>query len=149
MMQMRWMAAIGAALLAAAGPAVGHVTVWPRESRASAHEKYEVRVPNEKQSDTIGIEVRFPPGLRVRSLEQKAGWVTEPILDGSGAVVGVRWSGRLAPRQFTEFGLLAVNPPSSGELVWSAVQSYADGTRIEWTGSPASKTPAPRVVLRD
>lgn len=136
-----------AAAVAVAVPASAHVTVWPKTSVPAAHEKYEVRLPNEKQADTIALELRFPAALKVRSLEQKPGWTTELIRDRSGGVTGVRWTGRLAPMQFTEFGLLATNPPTPGDLVWSATQFYADGTKIEWSGPVGSKTPAPRVTL--
>jgi hypothetical protein len=139
--------AVAAALLCASTAAIGHVTVWPKVSRAGAHEKYEVRVPNEKQSDTISIELHLPAGLRVTSFEQKPGWITQVLRDGSGAIVGVRWTGRLPPRQFTEFGLLAVNPART-DLVWPAMQGFADGSRIEWTGGAGSRTPAPHVTLQ-
>ena len=134
-------------LVAIPAAAAAHVTVWPKESTAGAREKYEVRVPNEKQADTIGIELRFPAGVRVSAVEQKPGWLSEPMRDPAGALIGVRWTGKLAPQQFTEFGLLAVNPPAAKELVWTAVQIYADGTRVDWSGPAGSKTPAPRVSL--
>jgi uncharacterized protein YcnI len=139
---------IAAALLLLPTAALAHVTIWPKESSSGAREKYEVRVPNEKQADTVAIEVRFPTGLRVTSFEQKPGWMTEPLRDASSNAIGVRWTGRLAPQQFTEFGLLAVNPPSSGELSWTATQIFADGTKVEWSGAAGSKTPAPRVTIR-
>jgi hypothetical protein len=138
---------IFAAALAAASPAAGHVTVWPKASVPGAHEKYVVRVPNEKQADTIRIEVRFPAGLDVMSFEQKPGWRTEPLRDGAGRLIGVGWTGSLPPAEFVELGVLAVNPRTSGDLVWTAVQAFADGTRVEWSGPPASKTPAPHVTL--
>jgi hypothetical protein len=137
-----------ALLLAVFTPASAHVTVWPKDSVQGAREKYEIRVPNEKQADTIRVEVRFPAGLKVTSFEQKPGWNTEPLRDGSGAIVGARWTGRLPPMQFTGFGLLAVNPPRAGQIEWTSVQLYADGTRVEWSGPAGSKTPAPRVTLR-
>lgn len=136
-----------AAAAAVAVPASAHVTVWPKTSAPGAHEKYEVRLPNEKQADTIALELRFPAALKVRSLEQKPGWTTELIRDQSGGVTGVRWTGRLAPMQFIEFGLLATNPATPSDLVWSATQFYADGTKIEWSGPAGSKAPAPRVTL--
>jgi uncharacterized protein YcnI len=139
---------LAAALLLAPVPALAHVTIWPKESAVKAREKYEVRVPNEKQADTVAVELRFPAGLRVTSFEQKPGWMTEPVRDASGNTIGVRWTGRLAPQQFTEFGLLAVNPPAAGELSWTAVQSFSDGTKVEWSGPAGSKTPAPRVTIR-
>jgi hypothetical protein len=148
MKPMRVALSAGAALICASTPAPAHVTVWPKQSEAGIHEKYDVRVPNEKQADTVIVEVRFPAGLRVSSFEQKPGWQTEPVRDGSGTVVGVRWSGRLPPHEFTEFGLLAVNPPSAADLSWTATQVYSDGTKIEWSGPPGSKTPAPHVLIR-
>lgn len=138
---------IFAAALAFAVPAQAHVTVWPKTSSLGAHEQYEVRVPNERQVDTVAIEVRFPTALKITSFEQKPGWNTELIRDASGAIAGVRWSGSLAAMQFTQFGLLATNPAHGSELVWSATQVYADGTKIEWSGPSNSKTPAPRVSL--
>jgi hypothetical protein len=138
------------ALLALASPwsaALAHVSVWPKESTAGAREKYEVRVPNEKQVDTVAIELRFPDDLRVTSFEQKPGWMTQPIRDKSGRAAGVLWTGRLPPQQFAEFGLLAVNPPATGDLTWKAIQTFADGTKAEWSGPPGSKTPGPRVTI--
>ena len=135
------------ALAALSGAAAAHVTIWPKESIAGAHEKYEVRVPNEKDADTVSVEVRFPAGLRVMSFEQKPGWMTEPVRDASGAIIGVRWTGSLAPHQFTEFGLLAVNPAGAADLGWTAIQTYADGTKVEWSGPAGSKAPAPHVMI--
>ena len=134
--------------LAAAMPASAHVSVWPKESVSGAREKYEIRVPSEKQSDTIALEVRFPAGLKVSAFEQKPGWNIEGLHDSSGAIIGARWTGKLLPQQFTEFGLLAANPATGSELIWIATQLYADGTRVDWSGGAGSKAPAPRVTLK-
>lgn len=128
-------------------PAIGQVTVWPKQSTLGAHEKYVVRVANEKQSDTVSIEIRFPAGARVTAFEQKPGWYTEPVHGSNGAVAGVRWSGKLPASQFAEFGLLAVNPVKGKELVWTAVQTYADGSKVQWNGPAGSNTASPRVAL--
>ena len=138
---------IAAAITALPAIASAHVTVWPKQSSASAHEKYVVRVPNEKQADTIAIEVRFPAALRVTAVEQKPGWMTEAIRDDAGKTIGVRWTGKLPPHQFAEFGLLAVNPAAPFDLRWTAVQIFGDGTRTEWSGAGGSKTPAPHVTI--
>ena len=139
---------LGALLLSASTTASAHVTVWPKESEPGSRERYDVRLPNEKQAETISLEVRFPFGMRVTSFEQKPGWMIEPLRDKSGAIIGVRWTGHLPPKQFTEFGLLAINPKTGEELTWPAIQGFADGSRIEWTGPRGSKTPAPRVSLK-
>jgi hypothetical protein len=128
--------------------ATAHVAVLPKESAAGAHEKYVVRVPNEKQVDTVAIELRFPASLRVRSFEQKTGWMTEPVRDGSGAFTGVLWRGTLPPQQFVELGLLAVNPATAGDLTWTAVQTFSDGTKVEWSGAAGSKTSAAHVTIK-
>ena len=138
---------VPAAALLIAAPALGHVTVWPKQSVAGAREKYVLRVPTEKQVDTIRVDVRFPAGLKVNAFEQKPGWMTEPLRDEAGATVGARWTGKLPPMQYAEFGLLAVNPPADGEMVWTATQYYADGTSVSWSGPAGSKSPAPRVMI--
>lgn len=143
---MRLLISLAAASLATGASA--HITAWPQQSVPSAREKYELRVPNERKSATITVEVRFPAGLRVTAVEQKAGWQAEAIRDSSGALVGVRWIGNLPPEQFTEFGLLGVNPAGGGDLAFTAIQAFADGTKVEWSGPPGSKTPAARVTLK-
>jgi uncharacterized protein YcnI len=139
---------LAAGLLLVPAVAAAHVTVWPKESTVKAWEKYEIRVPNEKQVDTIAVEVRFPAGVRAMSFEQKPGWMTEPVRDTSGKTVGVRWTGKLPPQQFAEFGIIAVNPATPGELKWTATQTYADRTSVDWSGDKSSKTPAPRVTIK-
>jgi uncharacterized protein YcnI len=132
-----------------AAPANAHVTVWPKESAAGAREKYDVRLPNEKAVDTVGLELRLPQGLKLNSVEQKADWQATLVRDQSGVVVGIRWNGKLPPMQFAEFGLLATNPTSSTELVFEATQFFADGSEVQWIGPVGSKAPAPRVHLTD
>jgi Domain of unkown function (DUF1775) len=139
---------LAAAALSLSAAVSAHVTVLPKESAAAAHERYFVRVPNEKDVDTVSLEVRFPAALRVTAVEQKSGWLAEPIRDASGKLVGVRWQGHLPPQEFTEFGLLAVNPAAPGALRWTAVQSFADGTRVEWAGPAGSKVPGPVVTIK-
>ena len=51
----------------------------------------------------------------------------------------MRWVGNLPPEEFTEFGLIGVNPPVGGQLVFTATQAFADGTKIEWSGAADRK----------
>ena len=142
---MRLLITLAAAALATSASA--HVTVSPQQSAPGAREKYELRVPNDRKSATITIEFHFPAGLRVTAVEQKPGWQAEASRDASGNLTGVRWVGNLPPEEFTEFGLLGVNPAAAGELVFTAIQAFADGTKLEWSGAAGSKTPAARVKL--
>jgi uncharacterized protein YcnI len=143
---MRWMIALAAAEIATSA-ASAHVSVSPAQSAPGAREKYELRVPNERKSATITVEVHFPANLRITAVEQKPGWQAEAIRDKAGNLIGVRWIGSLPPEQFTEFGVLAVNPPGGGELAFTAIQAFADGTKINWSGTAGSKSPAARVRL--
>ena len=142
---MRLLISLAAAALASTASA--HVTVSPQQSPPGAREKYELRVPNERKSATITVEFHFPKGLRVTAVEQKPGWQAEALRDPAGNLIGVRWIGNLPPEQFTEFGLLAVNPTGGGDLAFTAIQAFADGTKINWSGAASSKTPAARVRL--
>jgi uncharacterized protein YcnI len=40
-----------------------------------------------------------------------------------------------------------VTPKAGATLTWKFVQTYADGTKVEWTGAPGTPTPAPQVRL--
>ena len=136
------------ALTAAPFSAEAHVTVWPRDSVVAAREKYVVRMPNEKRIATVRLEAEFPPGLRVTAVQQTPGWNVTVTRDGAGVVTGATWEGELPPDQFVEFGVAAVNPKAGESLTWRFVQTYADGSRAEWTGAPGAPTPAPRVTLK-
>ena len=138
---------IALAAVAFATSAAASVTVSPQQSAPGAHEKYELRVPNERKSATITVEFHFPAGLHVTAVEQKPGWRAEALRDVSGNLTGVRWVGSLPPEEFTEFGVIGVNPPAAKELVFTAIQAFADGTKLEWSGAAGSKTPAARVKL--
>ncbi|MFL5297804.1 MAG: DUF1775 domain-containing protein [Phenylobacterium sp.] len=135
------------AALLVPGAASAHVTVWPRQSGLGERERYVIRAPNEKRVATLRIEAQFPPEVRVTSFEQKPGWKIEPRRDAAGAIVGAAWSGELAPDQFAEFGVMAVNPKAGETLTWTFTQVYADGSQVRWSGPPGSATPAPQVRL--
>ncbi|HEY3950741.1 DUF1775 domain-containing protein [Phenylobacterium sp.] len=143
------LAVAGGALALAAAPlaAQAHVTVWPRQSQLGAREAYVIRMPNEKKAATVRLDAEFPPEARVTSLRQAPGWRIEPKRDAAGAITGASWAGELPPDQYVEFGVQAVNPKAGATLTWKFVQTYADGTRVEWTGAPGTPTPAPQVRL--
>jgi len=147
MMSRLLLTALGILIVAVPAAAPAHVTISPKSSNVGAWEKYVIRLPNEKPVATTALEIHFPAGLRVMSFEDKPGWRVEELRDTAGAVIGARWTGQLPPKRFIELGVIAVNPKTGTELVWSAVQSFADGTSVSWSGPKASSSPAPRVAL--
>jgi uncharacterized protein YcnI len=122
--------------------ASAHAVVYPRQSTPGAYEKYVLRVPNEKDSPTLTVEIRFPAGIRVVSFGDVAGWSLRTVTDSAGKITGAVWTGSLSPDRFIEFPFIAVNPDDASTLTWPAYQTYADGERVEWVGPPESKRPA-------
>ncbi|ASK64046.1 hypothetical protein CFK37_18735 [Virgibacillus phasianinus] len=57
----------------------------------------------------------------------------------------VTWTAKndgIGPNEFTEFAFIAANPSEPGQISWKAVQTYDDGSVVEWAGSPDSEKPA-------
>jgi uncharacterized protein YcnI len=130
------------ALLVAPIALLAHAVVFPKASTPGAYERYVLRVPNEKNVATVRVELRVPAGVRVISFADIPGLRLEPKLDSANAIVGAVWTGTLAPKRFVEFPFMAVNPKTAGTIHWPAIQTYADGERVEWTGPDSSKSPA-------
>jgi uncharacterized protein YcnI len=128
--------------LATSSIAKAHVTVQPKAAKAGGHERYVVRVPNEKLIPTSRVEIRFPAGLRVTAFLDVPGWKLEVLTDSAKHITGAVWTGTLPPQRFVEFPFVAANPKEATKLVWPAFQTYADGEKVEWTGAEGTKTPA-------
>jgi uncharacterized protein YcnI len=107
-----------------------------------------MRVPNEKQVNTIRVEGEFPAGLQIYDFEFKPGWKIDFTKDDSGKIVGATWTGKVQPYEFVEFGMLGINPKEETNLVWRFVQYYEDGTKEEFTGPVGSFRPSPVTVLK-
>lgn len=107
-----------------------------------------MRVPNEKQVNTIRVEGEFPAGLQIYDFEFKPGWKIDFKKDDSGKIVGATWTGKVQPYEFVEFGMLGINPKEETNLVWKFVQYYEDGTKEEFTGPVGSFRPSPVTLLK-
>jgi uncharacterized protein YcnI len=135
-------------VMAFAGVASAHVTVWPKQSKANAYERYTIRVPTEKDIPTVKLRVELPAGATFSSVLPVPGWKFETEKDAFGKVVALVWSGgEIKKGEFMEFGISVKNAKDPGDTVWKAYQTYSDGSVVEWTGAPDSKTPAPMVKL--
>jgi uncharacterized protein YcnI len=143
---MNRLAATTVALLLGAVVADAHVTVWPRESKAGASEKYAIRVPTEGKVTTTSIELEVPPGATIASIEAPSGFQYSVKRDGD-RIVSVTWTMDIKPGEFREFVFLARNPKEGGEIVWKVRQRYADGTSSDWIGATGSRQPAPVTKL--
>jgi len=119
-----------------------HAVVSPGTSRPGAYERYVLRVPNEGDTPTVRIEIRFPAEVRVISFMDVPGWNLQATMDSTGRATTAVWTGTLPPERFVELPFVGVNPKSSARIAWPVVQTYANGQRVEWTGPPGSDSPA-------
>jgi uncharacterized protein YcnI len=122
-----------------------HVTVWPKESTVGTWEKYTVRVPSEKESSTVKIQLDFPKDATVETVLPVAGWNYQFIKGSNGRNTGIVWTATgdgIKAHEFFEFAFIGANPKQASSLSWKAHQTYADGSVVDWTGAPESDKPA-------
>ena len=131
-----------ALLLGVYSLAMAHAVVYPKASTTGAHERYVIRVPNERAVATTRVEIQFPSAVKVGSFIDVPGWTLEVVRDSAKRITGAVWTGSLPPERFVEFPFVATNPKEPTDIRWPVVQTYADGERAEWTGPTDSKRPA-------
>jgi uncharacterized protein YcnI len=95
--------------------AVAHVTVWPREARAGAYEKYIVRVPTEGTVATQSVELRVPVNVDIVSIGAPAGYSYEAKRTGS-KITSIVFTMTIRPGEFAEFSFMARNPKQAGDV---------------------------------
>jgi uncharacterized protein YcnI len=114
--------------------AFAHVTVTPTESTTGKNETYVMRVPNERESPTVRIEVEFPLEANIGYFEQKAPWKLDLKRDDKKKILSAVWTGGvLNLNEYAEFKFSARNPAGAGTLTWKVTQIYENGTKSEWT----------------
>lgn len=128
--------------LATTSVAWAHVVVSPEEVPAGEYEKMVVTVPTEKEIPTTEVRAEVPEGFIVSGVQPVPGWEHEFEEEG-GVVTAIVWSGgEIGPQEFQEFALQAQTPEEAGEFSWGAIQTYEDGSTVEWTGPEDSEEPA-------
>jgi uncharacterized protein YcnI len=130
------------AMLAVSAPAWAHVVVSPEQVTAGDYETLTVSAPTEKEIPTTKIRVEVPEGFLLSGVQPVPGWEHTFEEDG-GVVTAVTFSGgEILPREFQQFLVQAQAPEEPGEYPWKAIQTYEDGSVVEWTGAPDSEEPA-------
>jgi uncharacterized protein YcnI len=162
-------AAAAAAVLLFPAVAAAHVEVKPESVPGGDFAEVAFSVPNEElDASTVKLVVVLPtdqplasvettplPGWRVTTKERK---LAEPIeLEGteiSKAVSQVTWQATgpgIAPGEFQDFPISLGVLPTSGELVFKAVQTYSNGDVVIWNesaiGGAEPEHPAPTLEL--
>jgi uncharacterized protein YcnI len=158
-----------AALLALPSLAQAHVTVQPGTAEGGGFSVVAFRVPNERDdANTTQLRVTLPEDQPIGSVQTTAvpGWkittatrhLDKPIemfgnqLDT--VVSEVTWTataGGIRPGQFQDFDLSLGQLPESGDLVFSALQTYSSGEKVNWnqvSTDPSVEPEYPAPILR-
>ena len=168
----------GAALAAAgllgvimAVPASAHVRVDGPDAVQGGYSVLTFRVPTESETaSTVGLSITFPTETPIASVstQPKAGWTAKvtmaklptPITTDDGKVTDyvskVAWtadraSDGIKPGEFDTFAVSAGPLPAVAALSFPALQTYSDGTSVNWNEASANgaepEHPAPTVAL--
>ena len=143
------------------GLAGAHVTVSPSSLPQGTDDAIlTFRVPNESPTAAVtGLKIQFPLTHPIVLLNPEAGsgWqvqvvkaaLPKPITTDDGTftstVSEIDWSaGTIPVGQFGEFNVLAQGiPTGTSQLVFKAIQTYADGTVVSWIEVPDKAVPDP------
>lgn len=142
------MAAIVACIIAVgfSKSADAHVTLNPDTSEPGSYEKYDVRVPVEKDANTTKIELKVPKELTVVGVEPNEQFDHKLNKDDDGNITKITWTAKdkgIGPNEFIDLPIQVANPEKEGEFKWDAYQTYDDGETVKWTGDEDAEKPAP------
>jgi uncharacterized protein YcnI len=137
-----WLLLAVLVLLLAPASALAHVTVLPETSRPGQTGEFRFRTPNEREdAATVKLEVFIPDGVPVEA-EPVKGWTITRIPGG------LQWSGGLIRPGRTEDFKVKLGPlPDEPQLVFKALQYYADGQVVRWIQEPTDDAERPAAVL--
>jgi uncharacterized protein YcnI len=158
-----------AAILALPGLAQAHVTVQPGTAEGGGFSVVAFRVPNERDdANTTQLQVTLPkdqpigsvqttpvPGWKVTTATRHLDKPIEMFGEQLDTVVSeVTWTatgGGIRPGQFQDFELSLGQLPESGDLVFSALQTYSSGEKVNWnqvSTDPSVEPEHPAPILR-
>jgi periplasmic copper chaperone A len=156
-----------------AAPALAHVQVSGTDATQGGYGVATFRVPSESDTaSTTELRVTLPDDTPIlsASVQPKAGWtatvtkkdLATPQKDDDGNIVNqyvsvVDWKAdnpqaAIPPNQFDEFNLSVGPLPKAASVSFPAVQSYSDGSTVNWNeraaeGQPEPEHPAPVLAL--
>ena len=159
------------ALFALAGTASAHVVVEPSTAPKGSDAVLTFVAPNEKDNaTTVKLTVQFPTDHPIAEalVQATPGWnaevanfhVTTPIQTDNGpvntAVRSVTWTATdgkgITQDHFAEFAVSVGLPDDADSLTFPAIQTYSDGSTVNWVqvtppGGPEPDNPAPVLTL--
>ena len=151
------------------GAASAHVTVQGPGATKGGFTKLTFRAPTEKDVPTTKLEIALPTDTPIASVrvKPKQGWTYamtkaapakpfeafgEPVTEVVTRIVWTATAGGIRPDEFDEFEVSAGPLPEADQLVFKALQTYADGEVVRWIEEPVEggeepEHPAPVLAL--
>jgi uncharacterized protein YcnI len=138
--------------LASAAAASAHARISPPVSLANTLQLYSLAVPTEKANAfTTKVVLTVPTGFSIDSFVPAPGWSRVLQQSGSGAsavIQQVTWTGGHVPTGEDALFQFLGEPASSGTYSFQVVQTYSDGSIVDWNGSESSANPAPTIEAK-
>lgn len=126
--------AVAVATLAVVAPASAHVVVVPSVAPEGTPTEFTLQVPTERNLPTTSVRVIFPPQVSVYSFQvPPPGFTVTPILAKNRSIIGAVFRGTIPVGKYQAFHVLAT-PFATGQTLWPAYQTYADGLIKPWNG---------------
>lgn len=139
-------------LLSMTSVADAHVTLNPKVSEPGSYEEYQVRVPVERDKNTVKLEIEVPEGVTLSTVEPVPGFKHEFKEDKSGKITKITWKATdkgIGIHEHMDFPIVVANPEKEGQFKWKAIQTYKDGKTVKWTSDDEkSETPAPTTEVK-
>jgi uncharacterized protein YcnI len=143
---------LASAALALAIPAAAsaHARVSPAVSVSGKLQLYSLAVPTEKSNlTTTKIVMTVPSGFGIDSFAPPpTGWTQSLSQTGSGnnaVIQKVTWTGGHTPTGEDSLFQFLAQPSSSKTYTFQVLQTYSDGSIVDWAGPETSAAPAPTI----
>jgi uncharacterized protein YcnI len=148
-----WLALLPvAAALAFTDSAFAHATLSPPTVLARTSQVFTLAVPTEKEGvTTTQIELTPPAGFAIDSFVAAAGWKRTTEQTGAAEDTAIRkatWTGGSVPTGEAAILQFVGDVGAAADYDFKIRQTYSDGSVVDWTGTPGSETPAPRIEAR-
>src|SRR5699024_8514406 len=114
-----------------------HVTMNPDTSEPGSYEKYDVRVPVEKEANTTKIELKVPEGVNVVGVAPQETFDHKLTKEDDGTITKITWTAKdkdIGPNEFVDLLIQVANPDKEDEFKWDAYQTYDDGETVKRDG---------------
>jgi uncharacterized protein YcnI len=110
-------------------------------------------VPNEREEAvTVGVSVFLPPGLKTVDVPPHTGWRSAVKRSPAGTVSEIDWTlsrqaAAIGGTDAQDFAATLGPLPQGDQVVFKALQRYADGQVVRWIQDPSPDADRPAAVL--